>query len=178
MHCKRYAHLIVGDQSRERSDKVKSISDRIEEVLLSLIEEQDGSCQIVRNVMADKMKVTPSQITYVLSTRFTYEQGFLVESRRGGSGFVRIKRIPYSDASDYLMQLVRSMPESLTQHDVHILVTGMKNDDVITDGIAGIIVSTLSDRSLARLSNPLRDDVRSDICKTILTCLAAQGGRA
>ena len=69
------------------------------------------------------------------------------------------------------MQLVRS-PESLTQHDVHILVTGMKNDDVITDGIAGIIVSTLSDRSLAHFES-IADDVRSDICKTILTCLAA-----
>lgn len=171
-------HLIEDDQPREGSENVKSISDRIEEVILNLIEEQDGSCQIVRNVMADKMKVTPSQITYVLSTRFTYEQGFLVESRRGGSGFVRIKRVPYSDASDYLMQIVRSMPESLTQHDLYILVTGMKNDDVVADGVARIIISALSNRSLARLSNPLRDEVRSDICKTILTCLAAQGGRA
>ena len=106
---------MIGDHHSEGNEEVKSISDRIEEAILGLIEEQDGSCQIVRNVMAAEMRVTPSQITYVLSTRFTYEQGFLVESRRGGSGFVRIKRIPYSDVTEYLMQLVRSMPDSLTQ---------------------------------------------------------------
>jgi transcriptional regulator CtsR len=167
---------MIGDHHSEGNEEVKSISDRIEEAILGLIEEQDGSCQIVRNVMAAEMRVTPSQITYVLSTRFTYEQGFLVESRRGGSGFVRIKRIPYSDVTEYLMQLVRSMPDSLTQHDVYILVSGMKNDDIVSERIARIFFSVLSDRSLFRLANPLRDEVRSDIFKTILTSLAAQGG--
>ena len=69
------------------------ISDLIEVLIKQMIEENDGMVEITRAELADQVNCVPSQITYVLSTRFSCGQGYLVESRRGGGGMIRIRQV-------------------------------------------------------------------------------------
>jgi transcriptional regulator CtsR len=112
---------------------MSSLTDMIERAILELIERHDGYCEIARNAFAAEMKVAPSQITYVISTRFGHEHGYIVESRRGGSGYIRIMRVPYTDHSEYIMHLLRTMDDYLTQHDVNILIDSLQNGGNIID---------------------------------------------
>ena len=70
------------------------LADKIEQFILhKLLEEEEENIVLRRNELADELNCAPSQISYVLSTRFSNDKGFLVESRRGSGGFVRIVRL-------------------------------------------------------------------------------------
>ena len=118
---------------------MSSLTDMIERAILELIERHDGYCEIARNAFAAEMKVAPSQITYVISTRFGHEHGYIVESRRGGSGYIRIMRVPYTDHSEYIMHLLRTMDDHLTQHDVNILIDSLQYENLISQKIANLM---------------------------------------
>jgi|LSQX01.1.fsa_nt_gb transcriptional regulator CtsR len=156
-------------------DKMSSLTDMIERTLLELIDEQDGCCVISRNAFASELQVAPSQITYVITTRFTHRHGYLVESRRGGSGYVRITRVPSSEGSDYLMHLARSVPERLSQHQALVMVDQLGRLELISDEVLLLMKASLSDASLRQIATPARDRVRSDLFRQILIRLAAKG---
>ena len=82
------------------------ISDTIEEFLKLLLEESGGKLEIQRNELADYFECAPSQINYVLATRFSLESGYYIESRRGGGGYIRIIYLDIND-DDYLYRLIR-----------------------------------------------------------------------
>jgi transcriptional regulator CtsR len=145
---------------------MSSLTDMIERAILELIERHDGYCEIARNAFAAEMKVAPSQITYVISTRFGHEHGYIVESRRGGSGYIRIMRVPYTDHSEYIMHLLRTMDDYLTQHDVNILIDSLQYENLISRKIANLMRTSLSDRSLALISGRDRHETRSLIFKS------------
>ncbi len=155
---------------------MSSLTDRIERTILDLIEEQDGACEIGRNAFAAEMQVAPSQITYVISTRFSHRHGYLVESRRGGSGYVRIRRVPYSDEADQIMYLVRSLADSLSQHDAAVLVKQLLGKDLLSRELALLMKAALSDASLRRVDRGRRDQVRSDMFRNMLIRIAALAG--
>ena len=74
------------------------LSDSIEYFLKDLLDKtEDNNLTIRRNELADKFKCAPSQINYVLTTRFTYEKGYLIESRRGGGGYIVIKKVIHEE---------------------------------------------------------------------------------
>src|SRR5690606_12275077 len=73
---------------------MRNISDLIEQYLKQMLQDSsEGTVEIQRNELADRFSCVPSQINYVISTRFTLEKGYLVESKRGGGGYIRIQRI-------------------------------------------------------------------------------------
>ena len=154
---------------------MSSLTDMIERAILELIERHDGNCEIARNAFAAEMKVAPSQITYVISTRFGHEHGYIVESRRGGSGYIRIMRVPYTDHSEYIMHLLRTMDDHLTQHDVNILIDSLQYENLISQKIANLMRTSLSDRSLALISGRDRHETRSLIFKNMLLYIASLG---
>ena len=82
------------------------LSDIIESFLKGLIIEEEGAVEIQRNELANRFNCVPSQINYVISTRFTAEKGYYVESRRGGGGCISIKRLNIDSAGDYLMHII------------------------------------------------------------------------
>ena len=82
-----------------------NISDIIEKFIIQTLGEED-SVDISRNQLADYFSCAPSQINYVLDTRFTFDKGYLKESKRGGSGFIKISKIKTSDSNEYLSSLV------------------------------------------------------------------------
>jgi transcriptional regulator CtsR len=115
-----------------------NLADLIENFILSrLADEEEQVTVLKRNEMADELNCAPSQISYVLSTRFTVERGFIVESRRGSGGFVRIVRIPvrqiiYEDA-------VRQVGEGAAGDDVEQTIERLRRYGMLSDREAGIM---------------------------------------
>ncbi len=155
---------------------MSSLTDMIEATILDLMEAQDGACEIARNAFAAELRVAPSQISYVISTRFSHRQGYLVESRRGGSGYVRIQRLPYTEEADYLMHLAKSLADSLSQHEARVLINQLKNLEIISVDMGWIMKAALADDSLKLLDPQSRDRVRAQIFHNILIRLAALTG--
>ncbi|HPX93656.1 MAG TPA: CtsR family transcriptional regulator [Bacillota bacterium] len=153
---------------------MSSLTDMIEKVILDLIEEQDGSCELSRNAFASELQVAPSQITYVITTRFSHRQGYMVESRRGGSGYVRITRVPYSEEAEYLMHLARSVSDQLSQHEANVMINQLMELELVPRKMLLLMKASLSDASLRQISLPMRSRVRSDLFRQMLTGLAAQ----
>ena len=91
------------------------LSDEIAAYIYGILEQaEDGSAELQRNELAEKLGCVPSQINYVLTSRFTPEQGFVVESRRGGGGYIRIHRIRFDRRASLLMHTVNAIGERLS----------------------------------------------------------------
>lgn len=108
---------------------MSNIADLIEAYILrQLAAQQDGKVELRRTDIADEISCAPSQISYVLSTRFTQDKGFVVESRRGLGGYIRIVQVPtrnmvYQDMLDKIdgnteMPMVQSMVHYLLKHQM------------------------------------------------------------
>ena len=83
--------------------------DVIEEMIKQMVEDNNGSCTINRSQLAEKANCVPSQVTYVLTTRFSSGNGYIVESRRGGGGQITITRAQHVTSDDYLHRMLESV---------------------------------------------------------------------
>ena len=145
------------------------ISDIIENFLKNLIEETDGVVEIQRNELAMYFNCVPSQINYVIDTRFTVERGYIVESRRGTGGYIKIKRISINK-SNYLMHIVNSIGESISQQSAEAFINNFYDNEIITSREAMIMKTSLSDKVIT-VPQPLRDKIRANILKNIMVNL-------
>lgn len=150
---------------------MRNISDIIEGYLKEVIElGGKGHIEIKRSEIADKFQCVPSQINYVINTRFTAERGYLVESKRGGGGYIRILRVKANSKSDLideiLVQIDDQIPQSTTQDFVFRLI----DEDVISKREAKLILAAM-DRSVLCINLPTRDELRARILKAMLTTL-------
>lgn len=147
------------------------ISDLVEEIIKQLIDQNDGHIEITRGELADRVNCVPSQITYVLATRFTNNQGYLVESRRGGGGWIRIRRVSMTTPTHYLMHALNAMGTALSQHQAEVLIRNFIDYDIIAERDARLLMSAVSDRSLFDVPVDQRDRIRMTIFKNMLTSL-------
>ena len=144
------------------------ISDIISETILQMLaDSQNGSTEIRRNELAGMLGCVPSQINYVLSSRFTPEQGYIVESRRGGGGYIRITRVRLNRSSA-IMHLINSLGSELGSSDAHVLVENLKQQEVIPPKAAALMESALSDKAYADVSPQLRNRLRAAVFKQML----------
>ena len=110
------------------------ISDTIENFIKDMInEERERQVLIQRNELADKFSCAPSQINYVLTTRFTYEKGYIIESKRGGGGCIVIKKITYDDKDERLLLINTSIGESITYGGALSILDHLKDTKNITE---------------------------------------------
>jgi transcriptional regulator CtsR len=148
-----------------------SISDIIEQFILESI--GDGEyISISRNQLADYFNCVPSQINYVLSTRFTLDRGFITISKRGGGGHIIVKKIPQSKTK-YIESLLKSGLIELSEARLLQILKKLEYDDIITERERDIIMSALSDRALL-VGGAIKDNVRANILKNILFELLKQ----
>ncbi|MGI6562406.1 MAG: CtsR family transcriptional regulator [Clostridia bacterium] len=147
------------------------LSDLIENFIKELINETEGNVEIKRNELASKFNCVPSQINYVIGTRFTQERGYYVESRRGGGGHIRITRVEVDRPGDYLMHIVASMGDSISQQSAQIFIQNFIDYEIITPKIGELMKAATSDRALEAISPPIRDIVRASIMKNMLACI-------
>lgn len=142
------------------------LSNIIEEFLKELIEEENGHVEIKRNELAGKFNCVPSQINYVISTRFSPERGYKVESRRGGGGYIRITQVGYNEES-YIIKLIGLIGDCLSFQGAESLVKNLYENKLIDKFTANLALIAVSDNSLI-IGQPQRDIVRAKIMKNIL----------
>ena len=141
------------------------MSDIIEEFIKDLFDGND-SVEIQRNELANHFHCVPSQINYVISTRFKPSQGYYVESKRGGGGNIKIKKVN-TTKSDYIMHIINNIGKTLTSNDVDILISDFLTYKIVTKTEAKLLKVATSDNVL-KLDTNIRDEVRARIFKNML----------
>jgi len=148
------------------------LSDNIEQFIKSMISEYEGMIEIQRNELADYFKCAPSQINYVLATRFSPQRGYIIESRRGGGGYIKVIRIQQNDKQDVLMQLLNDHldRDKLSQREANEIVEGLKENNLIDEKQARLISAALSNRAL-NIPALVKDNVRAGILREMIIAL-------
>lgn len=143
-----------------------NISDMIEQYILSTIGNDESLC-ISRNGLASFFNVAPSQINYVLSTRFSLERGYVIESRRGGGGYLTVIRLS-KDKNKYIKELLESeIGDSISYLRAANVLKRLASDEVITDRETDIVLSCMNDKALF-LPAAEKDKLRADMLKNVL----------
>jgi len=148
---------------------MSSLSNIIEQYLNKLIQQSgEKIVEIQRNELAEKFDCVPSQINYVLSTRFTIEKGYVVESRRGGGGYVRIVKVPLNAGElDMVNEVVSLVGERISERGAYAILSRLQEEEIITAREAAIIQACLA-RNVLRIGLPARDQLRANIFKSIM----------
>ena len=144
-----------------------NMSDSIARRIFELLESQGGVVQIQRNELAQKIGCVPSQINYVLTSRFTPEHGFTVESRRGGGGYIRIERI-HGTNRNLLMHVVNSVGDRLDEATARIILENLIYDNLLDAKVAKIILAAVTDVTLKHLPPNYAAPIRASIFKSML----------
>ncbi len=147
------------------------ISNIIEAFIKSLLEDGEGSIEIQRNELAEYFDCAPSQINYVLSTRFTANKGYYIESRRGGGGYIKIIKVSIHEYKDINDIIVNTIGDSITKNKAFDIVDGLWEEEIITKRESEIIKAAIGDRSL-NCDPMLRNCLRAYILKNVLLILA------
>ena len=150
------------------------MSEQVARYIMEMLDSADGTAEIRRNELADRMGCVPSQINYVITSRFTPEQGYLVESRRGGGGYIRITRVRLNGSSA-LMHVVNSIGDSLDAGTARMLVVNLADRGILSGSMAEIMLAACGDGALKALPPDYRDMVRAGILKQMLIrCAVSQ----
>jgi transcriptional regulator CtsR len=150
------------------------LSDVIENFIKQLIIETDGAIEIQRNELAIHFNCVPSQINYVLDTRFTSERGYYVESRRGGGGHIRIRCINTNHGGNYLMHIISSMGGNISQQSADVFINNFIDYNAISQREGAILKAATSDKVLGFVNLPRRDELRASILKNMLISLLVE----
>lgn len=146
------------------------ISDTIENFIKELLDEKiERQILIQRNELADKFSCAPSQINYVLTTRFTYEKGYIIESKRGGGGCIVIKKITYDDKDERLNLINNSVGDSITYGNALSILEHLKETQTINEKEIEIIKISINDRTLVSVDD--KNKVRADILRGVLAVI-------
>lgn len=150
---------------------MRNLADRIEVYLLGLVKQSPGgTVEIQRSELADKFECVPSQINYVLDTRFTTERGYLVESRRGGGGFIRICRLNL-DSQDEVNQMVHHALGDVVSQDAALDYIARLQDAELITGREAMLMAAAVRRDVLAISLPERDIIRANILRAMLLAL-------
>ncbi|GAB7387331.1 transcriptional regulator CtsR [Bacillaceae bacterium] len=150
---------------------MRSISDIIEQHLKNILQQShSGVVEIQRSELADKFQCVPSQINYVISTRFTVEKGYLVESKRGGGGFIRIRKIDNLSKQKLYDSLMKMIDDSINQNTAEGIIERLKEENIITSREANLMRAAIS-REVLHLQLPVRDRLRSAILKSLIRAI-------
>ncbi len=144
------------------------ISDLIASFLQEGLDEaEDGVLEVQRSDLAQRFNCVPSQINYVMSTRFSPERGYIVESRRGGNGYIRITRVRV-DRQTLLMHVINSLGESVDLPSARAILTNLVTSGALEENLGRTILASVGDKALAAVPRQTRDQVRADILKQVL----------
>lgn len=144
------------------------MSDLITQEILKMLSESDeNTAEIQRNEFAGIIGCAPSQINYVLSSRFTPEHGYIIESRRGGGGYIKIKRVVLNHSSA-LMHIINSVGDRIDALSTRVVLENCLENGLIRRETAGIMAAALSEKVMQEIPPVLKDRVRAAILKQML----------
>ncbi|HZH60187.1 MAG TPA: CtsR family transcriptional regulator [Metabacillus sp.] len=150
---------------------MRNISDIIEQYLKNVLDSSGKEIvEIKRSEIADRFQCVPSQINYVINTRFTIERGYMVESKRGGGGYIRIIKVRADNQAHLLEQILRLINQRLSQAAAEDIIGRLVTEEVISSREAKLMLSVI-DRSVLYIDLPHRDELRARMVKAMLTSL-------
>lgn len=151
------------------------LSDSIEQFIKELLNEESTEVELKRNELAEYFGCAPSQINYVLATRFSPDHGYLTESRRGGGGYIRIVRVVQA-GSQRLMYLVNDrIGDSLEEEECLRLISQLKEQRIVTADEAALMASAISTRALSvPVPDSLKNAMRAKMMKSMLMTIASR----
>lgn len=146
------------------------LADTIAKMIEEMLTESGGSLELRRNELAARLGCVPSQISYVITSRFTPEQGYLIESRRGGGGCIRIVK-KQMDKNEYLMHFFYAIGDSIGERETMAYLSNLMGNGIIREKESAIMAAALSDSALSPLPSGVRDTVRAQIFKHMILSL-------
>lgn len=153
---------------------MRNISDLIEHYLKQILQSSsEGSVEIQRSELADKFSCVPSQINYVISTRFTLEKGYYVESKRGGGGYIRIQRVDLPSLEAIQRHVAHTVGAEIDQTAAEGLIYQLEEAEFLTEREARLIRAAINREALA-IGLPIRDQIRAKMLKAMLVTLLAK----
>ncbi len=144
-----------------------NLSNSIAKIILELLENEEGYAEIQRNELAQTLGCVPSQINYVIASRFTPEQGYIVESRRGGGGYIRIRRIKL-DRGATLMHVVNNVGTSMDERSCRANILNLAAQQLIDGRGANLMLAATADTCLRSVPPEKRDEIRAGLFKQML----------
>ena len=133
----------------------------------SLEEAENGVLEVQRNDLAQRFNCVPSQINYVMSTRFSPERGYIVESRRGGNGYIRITRVRV-DRQTLMMHVINSLGAQVDLPSARAILSNLVQSGAMDRALGQTILTAVGDKALGQVPREKRDAVRADILKQVL----------
>ncbi|API92345.1 MULTISPECIES: CtsR family transcriptional regulator [Virgibacillus] len=150
---------------------MSNISDVIENYLKQILQAKGKNViEIKRSEIADQFQCVPSQINYVINTRFTVEKGYIVESKRGGGGYIRIMRVIHQDESKLIDEIIEMINPSVSQQKAVGILERLLEEELVTEREAKIMLSAI-ERTTLPFQLPLRDEIRARVLTSMLTTL-------
>ena len=146
------------------------LADYIAQMIEEMLNEEGGTLELQRNEMANRLGCVPSQISYVISSRFTPERGYIIESRRGGGGCIRIIR-KQMGRDEYLMHFLCAIGASIDEAEAVAYLKNLYGNDFITEKEFKIAYASISGAALSSVPPALRSVVRADVLKQIVLSL-------
>lgn len=147
------------------------MSDVIADFIGEILSDNGGVAELQRKSLADRFSCVPSQINYVIETRFTPEHGYLVESQRGGGGYIRIVRL-MDDKQRTLLEAARGIGGRLTQNDAARLTRTFVSAGLLSQREGQLLLSACADGALAEVGKSDRDRLRAAIFRCAVMGIA------
>ena len=147
---------------------MRNISDIIENYLKKVLELSESEIvEIKRSEVAERFQCVPSQINYVINTRFTMERGYMVESKRGGGGYIRISKVKLHNQAHVIDQLKVLIGKKISQSRAEDVVMRLLEEQIITEREAKMMINII-DRSVLYIDLPERDQLRARMLMAML----------
>ncbi|WP_339060660.1 CtsR family transcriptional regulator [Tepidibacillus marianensis] len=151
-----------------------NISDIIEQFIKDLIKMSEyGVIEVQRSNLAERFRCVPSQINYVLTTRFSLEKGFVVESKRGGGGYIRIQKLNIPNEKVFYELLIGTIGGTISQSTANDMISRLYEEELLTSDEFLLFKSILS-REVLDLPSPVNDQIRANILKTAIKVILSR----
>ena len=145
------------------------LSDSIEQFIKTMLAQEEQEVELKRNELAEYFGCAPSQINYVLATRFTPDHGYIIESRRGGGGYIRIFRMQQDTGKQLVYLLNERIGDSISLLSASHLIQQLREREIVTSNEASLMLAAVSQQSLSLpLPEELKDALRAKILKSML----------
>ena len=151
------------------------LSDSIESFIKTMLTQEEPEVELKRNELAEYFNCAPSQINYVLATRFTQDDGYVIESRRGGGGYIRIVRVCHGGGQKLLYLVQERIGNAIGEPEAARLIGQLAHERILSPSEANIMRAAISDAALAvPMPEPIKNAVRARTLKAMLTAVARE----
>jgi len=146
------------------------LTDSIAKMIEEMLNEANGTLELQRNELAGRLGCVPSQISYVIASRFTPERGYMIESRRGGGGCIRIIR-KQLERNEYMMHFFCAVGNSIDEAETFAYLRNLADHELISPREFHIAVAATSNAALSEIPPERRNSIRASVFKQILLSL-------